>query len=472
MPLLPAVFQVLATSAACWGLWWLWTRFATESRATQLVIAGGFIIRGLAGAALFWISWLELPIARSLQTGKGLWFFAVDGHAFMNVATQTASEGLLAVFQLHGLVYSLEFVRCLALFCWFFGSVASVGLLLNELTFLLLALAIVRWAARNRIESRHVTLVLAAVSFFPSWILWSLQPLKDTTFLLLIVVFALLCDGFWRAWPDGKRAALHIAMMAATLYLSAGIRWYYAMLAGAAALLLSATILRAPRRVLAIRAIALFVLTLAIHTAIVHGGGVYNPPAVLSVLEPWKPEHPQVSKPEVVSSVFLDNRRLFEDLRDASTHIKPGPVLLRLDALRFDGAHLFGNTLRKTSVGLCGMFLPQSVANRLGMISVSGGRGLLFFTDVDSLCMLALLAIVAIKLARRGRSAWRDPLIVYLVIVTLGLTLSLAYTVTNLGALVRYRAMIVATLLLLTLVTERRGGDPYNPGISNRQAEP
>ncbi|MGN6184246.1 MAG: hypothetical protein ACTHQM_11400 [Thermoanaerobaculia bacterium] len=469
MPLLPAVFQVLATSAACWGLWWLWTRFATESRATQRVIAGGFIIRGLAGAALFWISWLELPIARSLQTGKGLWFFAVDGHAFMNVATQAASEGLLAVFQLHGLVYSLEFVRCLALFCWFFGSVASVGLLLNELTFLLLALAIVRWAARNRIESRHVTLVLAAVSFFPSWILWSLQPLKDTTFLLLIVVFALLCDGFWRAWPDGKRAALHIAMMAATLYLIASIRWYYAMLAGAAALLLSATILRAPRRVLAIRAIALFVLTIAIHTAIVRGGAYYMPPLFLSMLEPskrhaagWEPR----SDPQVVRHVFREHRQWFENRREAATHIKAGPTLMRLDAF-----HL-GSTARKTIAGLSGIFLPQSLTNRLGLISVEGGRGLMGFTDVDSLCMLALLAIVVIKLARRGRSAWRDPLIVYLVIVTLCLTLSLAYTVTNLGALVRYRAMIVATLLLLTLVTERRGGDPYNPGISNRQAEP
>src|ERR1041385_1146655 len=52
----------------------------------SLIIAAGFLLRAFAGQALFWISYLRLPIARPLQLGDGLWFFAVDGAFYVQYA--------------------------------------------------------------------------------------------------------------------------------------------------------------------------------------------------------------------------------------------------------------------------------------------------------------------------------------------------------------------------------------------------
>jgi hypothetical protein len=242
----------------------------------------------------------------------------------------------------------------------------------------------------------------------------------------------------------------------------AGIRWYYAVLAGMAAALLtigSLGTIPGRGRDAVFRAIAAIALTAGLHTAIVWGGGVYMPHSLLVILEPWKREPPPATKEEIVGNILGGGRKSFEDRRNAGTHIRPGPTLMVLDGIRLTNAPYgatFGTILRRIAVGTSAMFLPVPVATQLRLISVGGGRGLLPVTSIETILVLILAIVVAIKLVRHRRIVWRDPLVLYLVIVSIGLTASLAYTVTNYGALVRYRGMIVASLVLLLLAIERR----------------
>src|SRR3954454_10453011 len=85
-----AMLQTLFAAIACFALW----RFA---RNASPVVAAGFLIRALGGQLLFWISWLHLPVALSLQRGNGFWFFAIDGPWYLGYANELVARGPLAI---------------------------------------------------------------------------------------------------------------------------------------------------------------------------------------------------------------------------------------------------------------------------------------------------------------------------------------------------------------------------------------
>ena len=74
------------------------------------------------GQALFWISYLRLPIAPSLQIGDGFWFFAADGPEYLRLATEAAEHGFAGIFFLTDRTPSQLFVRLLAILVTAFGS--------------------------------------------------------------------------------------------------------------------------------------------------------------------------------------------------------------------------------------------------------------------------------------------------------------------------------------------------------------
>src|SRR6476469_7471620 len=81
------ILQALLTAVGCYGLWRFW-RVLDGRGVTSRIVAAGLVIRALGGQLLFWISWLRLPVARSLQIGDGLWFFAFDGRAYLSFARE------------------------------------------------------------------------------------------------------------------------------------------------------------------------------------------------------------------------------------------------------------------------------------------------------------------------------------------------------------------------------------------------
>ena len=86
------ILQIILTALACGALWWFWSRTSGSGKAS-LIITAGFLLRAVAGQILFWISWLHLPIARSLQLGNGFWFFATDGPGYLSYADELIGKG-------------------------------------------------------------------------------------------------------------------------------------------------------------------------------------------------------------------------------------------------------------------------------------------------------------------------------------------------------------------------------------------
>jgi hypothetical protein len=280
------VVQVLLVVVACFGLWRL-------CRTQPRIVVAGFLVRALLGQALFWISYLRLPVARSLQTGNGFWFFAVDGPYYLKYATKLVGLGPAAIFLQADEYPSSFFVQVLSFCVAAFGGVASVAILLNCAAYLLTCAILVRVARpRNNV-------VLAAIAFSPASILFSLQPLKDTLFMLLIVAMVAAFRRWEELWRAGSRLAQFLGyglVMCAVIYALAGIRWYFSLIAcGAAAIFFVLTSLQSRRKGWAFAANALLLILLAQSIRL---GAPDLPPSHERLLNPmtalqWRPSETQ-----------------------------------------------------------------------------------------------------------------------------------------------------------------------------------
>jgi len=260
--MLPAPVQIALTAVAAVALFLLWRRVTRVGGRAALIITAGFLLRALAGQALFWISWLHLPIARSLQLGGGFWFFALDGPGYLSWAD------LFARGTLHLDYPSRFFVQVFGVFVALFGPVASTVLLLNLAAYLATCAVIVA-IARHR-PSGALFFSLAAVSFGPSAVLWSLQPLKDTLFMLLVTLLILVS-----AWWKEARLAGAVAIVALAYGISS-LRWYFAIFVLCAwAVFALWTVLTAPRR---LRAALAAVVVFALSLVAIWAGGRYDMP--------------------------------------------------------------------------------------------------------------------------------------------------------------------------------------------------
>ncbi|HEX9084686.1 MAG TPA: hypothetical protein VF836_08100, partial [Gemmatimonadaceae bacterium] len=230
--------QTILAAAGCVALFLLWRRIGSFGAPAGLIVGVGLLIRLIAGELLFWISWLQLPLGRSLQLGNGMWFFASDATLYYHVAVTTAAGGVPAIVHVAKTEPSVFFIQLLSAFCMLFGTISSVALLLNGLSYLGTCLVILLWARyATQTEAdqplpRGVVFAIAAITFSPAAILWSLQPLKDTFFVFLIVLFIGLCVMWQSGWQPATRVRTLIAsalMMAAVMFALAGIRWYVAL---------------------------------------------------------------------------------------------------------------------------------------------------------------------------------------------------------------------------------------------------
>lgn len=288
IPMSVALVQLLLCLGAGYFLWRLWRAFDGEDRFVRTVVFVGFAGRALAGTALFWISWLRLPIARSLQIGDGLWFFALDARVYMPNAAAAAHEGLRAILNIPKGSASVTYVQSLAVFLLLFGIVASVALLLNLFCYLGTCLILTKLQKSTPAARIPALIALTAISLSPSGVLWSLQPLKDTFFQFLIIAFVGGCVLWQRAWQSRPAAVPLLTAafaMFATLFAMGGIRWYFALAvlgSALAFLLLNGVTAARPWKARALAAGAL--LFVAISQAFVLGAGPYAPPRLTNLL--------------------------------------------------------------------------------------------------------------------------------------------------------------------------------------------
>src|SRR4051812_28359132 len=282
------VQSVLLIGAAV-GLFRLW-RFAAPSELwLRYVVAAGFLSRAVVGQVLFWISWARLPIGRAMQLGDGLWIFAMDARTYVDLATFDATHGLWAIITSDRREPSVMYVQALALIEWLFGLTTSCGLLLNLFCYLGMVAILLHWPVRTAAARTAAAVVIAAISLSPAFILWSLQPLKDTFFQFLVVASVASCAWWQRAWSVSDHAARRFgigALLSILIYAVAGIRWYFAfaLILAASLFLFLTAFTTAARRIVAFS--AAIVLTMVFFRGLVAGARPYLPPPMIAILTP------------------------------------------------------------------------------------------------------------------------------------------------------------------------------------------
>ena len=308
--------------AACFALWKLWTSLAGRGRAS-LIIALGFLIRAFGGEVLFWTSYLNLPVARSLQLGDGFWFFAVDGPGMLAYTNQLILGGPMAILLIGRELPSHAFIQVFTAFAWLLGTFASVAILLNCAAFLATCAVILRLGEPDAGGERTRLVALAAMAFGPGTILWSLQLLKDTFFIFLVAAMIACCFSWQELWrgelTNWRRKALTAGAMLAILYTMAGIRWYFALFFwGAWSVFGLLTTLAARRKLAAILAnVILFVLL----AQVVRLGGASDvPQSIRRVLDP-RPSVAATFRPTFLTKDIAGRRYGFEKTPGATTII-------------------------------------------------------------------------------------------------------------------------------------------------------
>jgi len=328
------LFHFLLLLGAGVALFLLWRKTTLLADPwMNLMIAAGFLARAVLAQALFWISYASLPVARSLQLGKGVWFFALDALQYYPLAIAGAHSGIWTIVSYPRKESSVSFIQALSMSVLLFGEVTSVALLLNLFCYLGMTYLIVRWASlyeRSQIPARTA---IAAIAFSPAFILWSSQPLKDSLFQFVVVALIASCVAWQEAamsgtgpWPQLGIAAL----MCLALYIVAGIRWYFAfiILIAACAFVLLVAFKAAGRRALAFG--SAMVLLLVLSRAFLFGAGPYAPATIRGILN----LNPSRSTPAALPSGLVhdvESAREGFERSGGSTQIALGNQLARLD---------------------------------------------------------------------------------------------------------------------------------------------
>lgn len=435
----------------------MWRATVQHSHGLALILGGGILVRAVLGQILFWISWLELPFARSLQMERGFWYFGSDGWLYFVQATAAASGGIDGIVSLNANYPSVFFMQVFALFIWLFGAIPSVGLLLNIVTLLATAFLIVTWARAHGIGFRGVAVPIAVLCFMPSTILWAVQPMKEGLFTFLIVLFAFTLDLWirsWRAESPSRRAILVIGgtvLMSATIYAISAIRWYYGLIALAAAALPLASVVFVRKRPLEIatRIIAAVVTLLLMAPMVVRGSGPYLHPSIRNALASRR-----------CCGAFGEALRMSRHTIDANVNvgsrIAMGDALRKIEDEASAPVPLPQTATGRLVAGTAALFLPRFVGSSLGIVSMGGGRGFWWFAEVDTLIFDVIVLFALASLWSGRPRPWRDPYFWYLFFATLGIIFAVAYTIGNFGTLFRHRGMILTTLVLWPLVARRR----------------
>lgn len=606
--LLP-VLQTLLVVIAGGLLFRLWRAATPDSRWLRIVVAAGFLARAVAGQVLFWISWGRLPVARSMQIGDGLWFFGTDAIVYLPFASAVARKGPWAIVTFDRTAPSVSFIQALGTSMMLFGGTTAVALLLNLFCYLGMIAILLHWS-RNEPRTRvPVAVAVAGVSLSPAFMLWSLQPLKDSFFQFLVVAFVAACAAWQRAWVAERRHPATQAGVAALLFILlfviAGIRWYFAFaMLIAASVFLLLTIFRTHGRRLAAAGTAI-VVSLLLSRAFLFGGGPYIPPTISSALQASTALEAVRQLPSSVVG-DVDRLRAGFERSGGNTSIQPGrrlspppaaaakpatgpsrtagapagtaarpsapataapagsktaaptaqaEVRAVLDAqvaawnrgdldrvrdfwrgsklpesaagtfsvedvtIDISGANAvakgrwsrvndgeprrgtFELTMRRSADGWKGtryvsvpdavaaappptpavvseddtiqkptsrmgrlvsgaaaVVLPRAVGERLGLFHVGGGRGMFWFTELDTLVFDAVLLFAIAILLLHFSASLRNPLAWLVVLLTLLAGIPLVYTITNFGTLFRLREMIYLGVLLAPLAATTSAG--------------
>ena len=490
--------HLLAALAIGWLVLASYRWIRRRSEALGAVFAFGILARVGIGLALFWISYLDLPIARSLQTGGGFWHGAADARGYYELAAAAIDPGT----PIDPLVPSPFFVRLLAVWMSIVGVSPASALFLNVCLYVVLVLAIVgcfSLANQWRLDLPCIVGV-AAYSFSPVNVIHGTQPLKDALFCTLTAVACLGVLGLRgliygvspRATPRAFAAGL--GALAAATFGIAGIRWYDALiLLASLAMMLAIFAVRGRTTRLPSYLIKSAATLMIVWLAFWAGAGPYS-----GVLGRYVEDGPAqfAGMIELARTGFLMSgggtnivialrddaaegqahvARLARRQRDTAYQREPPPKesrgrpaappsnLEEIRTVQNSAARAIpiylAEQVKVVAIGLATIVVPISLLRAFSVMDITGGRGLLAVVDLDTMFQdAAIVLVLGMLWRRRGTIGDRLPLVVFGVIFSVTTAVLLGYVVTNFGTLWRLRLLVAAPLWVLVVALSPRVG--------------
>ncbi len=420
---------------------WAWHR----SALLGAFILFGVFARVIGGLALYWISLRHLPILPTLQLGNGFWVLALDGMSYYNSARIAVEHGLSTI---SSTAASPAYVRLLAIALRVCGENPLTAVLVNVTAYVLsCAICIAMWPQRPTGNGRRArAAAIVALSFSPALLLASTQPLKDQVFAFLIVAAIACVKAGLTAMVDAapgalRRGAIAMAGAAAVIFAISGIRAYYGLLIILAmALVLAATTVLLPLRRWAFHIVATVAATTVLWTAFVKGAGPYAVPYEQFVSAALR--IPSAQSTIAATAAPLDTARDGFVATGGATNIVRSHTSTTGTSL--------GDRLSDEADGLMAFFVPISILQGLSLVHITGGRGLLAITDIDTVFLDLTIAIQFWLVLRQREWMRRDvAFLLFTILLSAAVMAPLAYVVTNYGTMFRMRVLYAIPLWLM-----------------------
>ncbi|HXA19062.1 MAG TPA: hypothetical protein VN380_18870 [Thermoanaerobaculia bacterium] len=327
-----AVVQVVLSSIAGFAIFRLWRNIAASGRAVFWLVTIGLLVRAIGGVVAFWMSYLGLPIARSLQIGRGLWVFAIDATTYVQFALFYADKGLQAILLVDRSLPAPFFIQMLAGAMLCFGSVVSVAILLNLAAYLGCCAIVLSFGGATR---RPAVFAIAVLSLSPSAVVWSLQPLKDVTFLFLVMAFFGAARVWQQTWKNESsrnqvvQGVIWSVILAGLMYGISGVRWYFGAVMLTAAVPFAVMSIIGARARFAAASVSLLLLALSLGAFLI-SAGPYIPRSIQNALRTQDVKQ-EAAVPKMVLTTMGESRRGF-DRAGGATIIGAGSAIRKIDA--------------------------------------------------------------------------------------------------------------------------------------------
>lgn len=455
-PSIAAGLVSLGLVLACRTFWRL-------SRPIGIVVSAGVAIRLLAGFALFWTSYLTLPFATSQQLGRGFWTMALDAYGYYTSGLFAAEQG---VATLSAATPSPSYVQALSLWMAVVGTSPFSSVLFNVTCYVAacaLIVSVLRGLKAPRFDALTATALLLMTAS-PMMLFVTTQVLKDAYFVLFAV---LLNVGAWwtlRVLSDdglGSWRQLVPGVLAFTVgvFVTSGVRVYYPAIViaclAAAALVAFAMPHGAPRMLRLGGSVATILLA-----AVALGTGSPEGRNYLALMSP--------AARAVVQRLDTARRGFVASGGATNVVVAVDPASLASIDAPIPGASSgsIAGRLRGLAIGLATMVVPLSVLRAASIVQVTPSASTAI-GDIDTVFFDAALLLTAVMMWRSWRGGGASiPYAVFAFLLLLLLSTSMAYTVTNVGTLVRLRLMVLVPVWTAAFVFARlpeyaSAGVPY-----------
>lgn len=450
------LLNIIAWIVVISGLVCAYRNVRLRSRLLSVIFVLGLVVRAAVAASLLAISVFELPVLKELQLGDGFWALAVDARYYFSAAERAAEVGLASI---PAGSPSPLYVATLALWLRLVGASLGSAILFNITCYSIVALLIVAMAQSQRASAT----ALAAIASSPALIVFGTQPLKDS-FCVLLIAVSITGLHLWSLAFNGRVHRIRyftvgLLLMSISVYLMAGTRAYFAffMIFGIASALVGVLMLaRSEARGLALASHALLLgLLWAMFVSGGAGYHVYYKSMVRSLLtNPWQ----AFAVLQKARTGFIEAGGATSVAEGTQSSTGGGELSPTSGSPTTPGASVAA-PMKQFLTGAALVFVPISVLRQFGVVTFSGGRGLLLITDLDTLVIDLSLIATFIVLAR-SRRPLLAPVSIFVFVLVLLTTTPMAYVVTNFGTLFRLRLLAVTPMWMLSafaVETERPG---------------